>query len=444
LRQRTQHIYERLRPNGRVLKSIGNPMPGGGYVTSFTDITAEKTAQDALRAANEHLEARVLERTAALSAVNAELGAAKSAAEQATQGKTRFLAAASHDLLQPLNAARLFSAALDGVIEDSNDEARQLARSVERSIAAADSLLRALLDISKLDAGGVTPSKQPFALDGLLADLTDQFAPVAAAKGLRLQRVATGLWINSDRALLRSALQNFLSNALRYTEAGGVLVGARRRGDRVVIEVWDTGCGIPEGQRSAIFREFHRLHAATDESAAGLGLAIVERIARILGASLDLRSTVGRGSVFSIDASLAASPPNLVPKEAASVARRRLDLRVLCVDNETDILVALEALLSTWEARGILAKSYAEACSSIERDDIDVALIDYHLGEEKNGLDVIAAWRARFGARPFAVVTASRSDAIEQQVTAAGGIVLYKPVDPQALVAFLSAVTMHA
>lgn len=444
MRRRAPHTYERQRPNGAVLKSFGNPMPGGGYVTSFTDITAEKAAQQALRAANENLEARVAERTARLSAVNAELETAKSAAERATQGKTKFLAAASHDLLQPLNAARLFSAALDGAIDREPGEAKHLAHAIDRSIAAADSLLRALLDISKLDAGGVVASPAPFALDALLSDLIAQFRPIAAAKGLRLSHAHSSLWINSDRDLLRSALQNFLSNAIRYTHAGGVLIGARRRGGRVVIEVWDTGPGIPEGHREAIFEEFRRLHRSDDEAAAGLGLAIVERIAHVLDATLDLRSTPGKGSVFSIDAPVAEAEPARPSLGPSSQSTSPLALRVLCVDNDTDILAGVQALLRGWGAQCAVAADFARARALIADSELDVALIDYQLEEEMTGLDVINLWRTRFGTRPFAVITASASAALERAVSARGGVLLAKPVDPRALRAFLDSVRADA
>ncbi|KAF0172224.1 MAG: multi-sensor hybrid histidine kinase [Caulobacteraceae bacterium] len=435
MRRRAPHTYERLRPNGATLKSTGNPMPGGGYVTSFTDITAEKNAQEALRTANEQLEARVAERTAKLSALNKELAAAKTAAEQATLGKTKFLAAASHDLLQPLNAARLFSAALDDALQSHTPATQGLARSIDRSIAAADSLLRALLDISKLDAGGVVADDTTFPIDPLLQDLTAQFAPQAASRGLKLRCVESGAWIRTDRNLLRSALQNFLANAVRYTVRGGVLVGCRVRGDRVVIEVWDTGPGIPEAHRQAIFEEFRRFHQGGQESAAGLGLAIVDRIARILHARVDLRSQTGKGSVFSIDAPRA--PPGVAAETAPAPVARALPLRVLCVDNEAEILAGLRALLNGWGAAPVCASSAADAVAAMGRGTFDAALVDFHLGEDRDGLDVIDAWLARYSGSPFALITASTSPQLEADVAARGGIVLHKPVAPDDLRRFL-------
>lgn len=436
MRRRTPHVYERQRPNGAVLKSNGNPMPGGGYVTSFTDITAEKGAQEALRLANELLESRVTARTAELRAVNEDLASAKAQAEAATLGKTKFLAAASHDLLQPLNAARLFSAALGETVQAEAPQAQSLARSIDRSIAAADSLLRALLDVSKLEAGGVTAKIETFPIDPLLRDLTAQFTPLAGVKGLQLRCVESRAWIRTDRSLLRSALQNFLANAVRYTDRGGVLIGARRRGGQVHIEVWDTGPGIPEAHRSAIFEEFRRLHRDGEETAAGLGLAIVDRIARLLKADVDLRSRVGAGSVFSITAERASevSDPGSQPSIAAD--HHRLRLRVLCVDNDRDILSGLEAVLSLWGAEPTCVSSCAQAERAIGSDAFDVALIDYQLGEERDGLDLASMWRAR-SAKPFALITASASSLLEEAARAHGGIVLHKPIAPGDLRNFL-------
>jgi Na+/proline symporter/signal transduction histidine kinase len=440
IKRRVSHTYERVRPNGTVLKSIGNPMPGGGYVTSFTDITQEKLAQEELRLANENLESRVAARTAELQAANTDLAVAKGIAEAATIGKTKFLAAASHDLLQPLNAARLFSAALDEAVTDAHPQAQALARSINRAIGAADTLLRALLDVSKLEAGGVVAKIEDFALDPLLQDLTAQFAPLAAAKGLRLRCFKSTVWVRSDRSLLRSALQNFIANAIRYTEKGGVLIGCRLSTDRVAIEVWDSGPGIEEAHRRAIFEEFRRFNSSNDDSsAAGLGLAIVERIASLLDARLDLRSRVGIGSVFSIDALRAA-----VPDSAATGSLRApsfskdLPLRVLCVDNDPAILQGLSALLSGWGATSVCVATFVMAREAIEASSFDIALIDFQLGDEQyDGLDLIDIWRRQFGGKPVVMITASASDSLSRHVAELGGVLLRKPIDTSGLRAIL-------
>jgi Na+/proline symporter/signal transduction histidine kinase/PAS domain-containing protein/ActR/RegA family two-component response regulator len=454
IQRRLPHAYERRRPNGTVLKTFGNPMPDGGYVTSFTDITAEKQAEEALRQAKDQLELRVEERTAALRRANADLAseaernlklaralaAAKAAAEEATLSKTKFLAAASHDLLQPLNAARLFTAALSDTPGAKAADAKVLIRSIDRSIAAADSLLRALLDISKLEAGGMRVTRTRFPIGALIEELASQFAPLAAAKGLSVRAAPTALWVESDRGLLRSAVQNFLSNAVRYTNRGGIVIGCRRRGERCVIEVWDTGAGIPDTHRSAIFEEFRRMNPAGDEPAAGLGLAIVDRIARLLGAEIDLRSRVGKGSVFAIDAPVAPeAPPALGPAlEDAARTQAPLKLRVLCVDNDPVILDAMARLLRGWGCRPVRARSYGEAIAALHEARFDTALVDFQLDDPRGtGLDVLAAWREKNPGRPAALITADAAPALADAAEARGAVLMTKPVPPRDLRAFL-------
>ncbi|MDJ0276484.1 PAS-domain containing protein, partial [Sphingomonas sp. 2R-10] len=283
MRRGTRHGFERVRNDGRVLKTVGGPMPGGGYVMCFSDITVEAQALRAVETARADLERRVEERTRALSDANAALA-------RATADKTRFLAAASHDLLQPLHAARLFTAAL---ARGADDRARPLAARIDQSIAAADQLLRALLDISKLDAGGIVPVPTTFGARDLLVELVDSFADQARAKGLTLRLAPGDAVVATDRVLLRSIVQNLLGNAVRYTTRGGVVVGVRRRGGMARIEVVDTGPGIAEADRARVFGEFERL-ANAEDAGLGLGLAIVARTATLLGAGVELDSRVGR------------------------------------------------------------------------------------------------------------------------------------------------------
>ncbi|MFA7588707.1 MAG: PAS-domain containing protein, partial [Novosphingobium sp.] len=295
LRRGLDHSFERHRKDGRVIKTVGGPMPGGGYVMSFTDITEEARMRAELRRTLEELESRVAERTRALSEANRRLA-------EADRDKTRFLAAASHDLLQPLHAARLFIAALERDVPDND---RPLVHRVESAIQAAEGLLRALLDISKLDAGGVQPRPEPLALAPFLTDLAESFRLMAQEKGLRLLLGPMPGHVHTDPGLLRSMIQNFLANAVRYCERGGVLVGVRRRGDWLRIDVVDTGVGIAADQVETVFGEFIRLGQVEVEGL-GLGLALSERIARLLGGVIEVRSEPGRGSRFSL--SLPALP----------------------------------------------------------------------------------------------------------------------------------------
>lgn len=444
MRRGLPHTYERVRPNGMVLKTIGGPMPGGGYVSSFTDITAEKKAQSDLQRANEMLEARVEERTRALLEANEalaraaeELIRARKSAEAATQDKTRFLAAASHDLLQPLHAARLFTAAaLESVPEDS----RGLVANIDRSIASADRLLRTLLDISKLDAGGIKPQSSAFAIGGLIDELAMEFGALAAEKGLSLHTYPSGFWVRTDRTLLRSVLQNFLSNAVRYTAKGGIVIGCRMRQGRVQIEVWDSGPGIPPDKHKEIFQEFLRLAPSGADEGAGLGLAIVERIARLLGAGLGVRSAVGRGSIFSVSVPRAAVP-GAKPAQAdtARLGPAIAGLKVLCVDNEPEILAGLEAMLTAWGCTAVTAGSYRQALDVLKRDtDIAAAFIDYQLGTEETGLDILRLIQRDAPHIRAALVTADPSAEVIAAAEALGMTVLRKPAQPNELRAVLA------
>ena len=433
LSRRIPHDHERLQPDGRVLRSSGAPIPGGGYVTSYTDITALRRAASQLEEVNERLEARVADRTA-------RLEEARRAAEEATASKTRFLAAASHDLLQPLHAARLFIAALKEEPAVSGPEAgpagRTLALNADRAIDSAHRLLTALLNLSKLEAGGVKAAVTQVSLDGLFDELEREYLPVAEAKGLRLTLVRSGLWVQSDRDLLRSMLQNLIANALRYTDAGRVLVGARRKAETVQILVCDTGRGIPDADRETVFGEFVRLPGApVDEPGAGLGLAIVRRLSSLLDHPLTLTSRVGAGTAFRITAPRrhAGRPPEPAPLKEARLPLS--GLRVLCVDNEPVILDALTALLTRWGARPVTASSLEAAKAAT--GPFDAALIDLHLGEGPEGFAVID-WLRPLGVRRIALVTADTRDGLNDQATAAGAVLLPKPIKPAALKAFLS------
>ncbi|MEG3084279.1 PAS-domain containing protein [Sphingomonas sp. PB2P12] len=426
----TPHSFERQRPSGRWIKMVGRPMPGGGYVQSFTDITAEKEAQA-------DLEARVAARTQDLAQSNHMLNEARAVAETATRDKTRFLAAASHDLLQPLHAARLFCAALDEDLdEDRAPHQGELVRAIDGAIGSADTLLRALLDVSRLDAGGVVPKVERFALGALIDELVMQFRPLAAERGLVLASHAGAFSVATDRSLLRSILQNFLSNAVRYSADGRIWIGARRRGDDVLIEVRDNGPGIAAADRERIFEEFERLESkGSAGGGVGLGLAIVRRIARLLGAAVELRSAPGRGTTFAVRVPLA--PAGLdVPLPTPSATRALVPgLRVLCLDDDATILAALDAALRARRCVPLLAATIAEAMDLAADEEPDVALVDYHLEAAEDGLDVVARLRAMNPAPAIALVTADREVADDPRCV--GLVVLTKPVVPADLWRFI-------
>jgi len=419
IRRGRRHSFERTHADGRVLKTVGGPMPGGGYVMCFSDVTAEAQARRVLESARADLEARVALRTAELTAVNADLA-------RATADKTRFLAAASHDLIQPLHAARLFTAALDRELGG-----HPLAGKVDQSIVAAERLLRALLDISRLDAGGIEPVVRPLALRPLLRELIDGFAPQAAAKGLTLRLAPGDAVVASDPAMVRSIVQNLMSNAVRYTMRGGVVVGLRRRAAHIVIEVWDSGPGIPPADRQRIFGEFERLENS-DDVGVGLGLAIVERTARLLDVPLTLTSVVGRGSRFAValPRTTAVPAPIGVPTPPG-IAR---PATILVVDDDRRVGDAMAAMLA---ARGHRAIPVRDASAALAvAAPYDAALVDFHLGGTLDGLSLIAA----LPAVPAALVTADPDPALAQRVAARGLALLAKPLDPSAFDAWLATV----
>ena len=441
LRAGTPHLFQRVRPDGTVIEMRGRPLPGGGYVTTYTDVTAYKHAELALIEANETLEQRVEQRTAELSEALEATARARRDAEAANVSKTRFLAAASHDLLQPLNAARLFTSALRQQ-PTLDDESSRLAERIDASFRAAEDLLDALLDVSRLDAGRYRPEPADFALADLFDALKAQFAGVAEQRGLRLRVVPTTLSIRSDPQLLRRVLQNFLSNALRYTRAGGVLLGARRHGDEVRIQVWDTGPGIAPEQRAHIFDEFQRLQRPSPwgEKGLGLGLSICDRITAILGHRVELSSRVAHGSCFGCVVPRVATVPRRPAVAPRLPSGEQMPLTVLCLDNDTTILDGMKALLHRWGVDCRLAEDVVQAEHQLRQGDIDLLLADYHLADSTDGLQVLQQLRDRLGRLPpVAMITADGSSELKQRARELGYPLLHKPVRPAALRALLGA-----
>lgn len=441
MRQGRAHTSERLFPNGRVIELIGNPMPGGGFVMSFTDITAFREAEQALTEANEGLEQRVSERTQELSQLNVALTEAKGHAEAANQSKTRFLAAVSHDLMQPLNAARLFSAALSHQDDGLSSEAQKLVQHLDSSLRSAEDLISDLLDISRLENGKINPDRKPFALNELFDTLGAEFKALAQEQGLTFRVRGSQLRIDSDIKLLRRILQNFLTNAFRYAK-GPVLLGVRRRGGELCLEVWDRGPGIPEDKQQVIFEEFKRLdsHQTRAEKGLGLGLAIADGLCRVLGHTLRVRSWPGRGSVFSVSVPLARAQS--MPVHAAVELNGKLHsgARVLCIDNEDSILIGMNSLLSRWGCQVWTARN-REECAALLNEGVrpQLALVDYHLDHGDTGTELMAWLRTTLGEPvPGVVISADGRPETVAQVHAAGLDYLAKPVKPAALRALLS------
>ena len=359
---------ERLPDRHMVIEVRTNRMPGGGLVITFSDVTPSFEAAEALERANATLEKRVRDRTEELTRLNSELALAKSTAEDANISKTRFLAAASHDILQPLNAARLYVTSL--VERQSGGEDSRLVENIDDSLEAIEEILGALLDISRLDAGAMTTSITSFKIGDLMRSLEIEFAPIARAKGLKLTFVPCSLPVESDRLLLRRLLQNLISNAIKYTPRGRVLVGCRRRGQSLQIGVYDTGVGIPILKRGEIFKEFHRLEqGARIARGLGLGLSIVERLARVLNHGIALDSNVSGGSFFSVTVPIAKADQLHRRGHQPRRRCRRTPMSgalIVCIENDAAILDGMKTLLTAWDAEVIAVADPDAAIEAIE------------------------------------------------------------------------------
>ena len=433
-------FLERIAGPGLVIEVRANHMPGGGLVTTFTDITPSVKAAEALERANATLERRVRERTGELTRLNAALERAKAEADEANVSKTRFVAAASHDILQPLNAARLYVTSLIERKGAGDDAA--LIGNIDASLEAVEEIFSALLDISRLDTGAMKPELADFRIDELLNRLEVEFTPLAREKRLELIVMPCSLNVRSDRRLLRRLLQNFISNAIKYTPAGRVLIGCRRRGEHLRVEVHDTGIGIPPSRHRAVFKEFHRLEqGARVARGVGLGLSIVQRIARVLDCEVTLKSSPDQGSCFSVVVPRAPAIRSALPPAAAlRLEPGRLDgMVVLCIDNERAILDGMETLLRGWGCRVLKSVDLVDAMAALaaSRLEPDGLLVDYHL-DGGNGIAAIRELRRHLGRAdgrdvPAIVITADRSARVREEARAEGAHILNKPIKPASL-----------
>jgi signal transduction histidine kinase/CheY-like chemotaxis protein len=426
--------------DGTVLDVHCEEMPDRSFVISCTDVTREREAARALHRANETLEQRVAERTA-------ELLEARDVAERANASKSRFVAAASHDLLQPLNAAKLFIASL--IDHDLTRPQRAIAERIHCAFGSIETLLGALLDISKLDSGQVSTEVSEFPLERLLQPLRTDFAETARAKGLRLTVLPSSAVVASDPAYLQRILQNLVSNALRYTARGRVVVGARRDGGFVRIVVQDTGPGIAEADRAVIFQEFKRLdHQNAGLPGMGLGLAIVDRACRLLGHDLALESEPGRGTRFSVSVPVTAWLPRRAQPDAAGHAGAARDIPdlegmiILVVEDDAQVRTAMTGLLEQWGASPVAAASAAEARALVAELGLtpDAVIADHHLGPGENGLDLIRDLRREAPADCAflgVLTTADRSPGVRERALRASVHLRLKPVDPAGLAALL-------
>lgn len=423
-----------------------------GLFVLIRDITDRRKTAQALQESYQTMEQRVVERTSELTNLNDQLWQeiterkqvegrlleASKHAEQANLSKTKFLAAVSHDLLQPLNAARLFTSALQE--KPAVQSERHLIDSVGASLDDVESLLSTLVDISKLDAGVIEPDVTVFPVSSLLNNIANEYKQVAGSEKLKLRYVSSSAVVSSDSQLLARILRNFLTNAIRYTDRGSVLLGCRRKRHSLVIEVWDTGRGIPEEKLGDVFLEFKRLQASRDESdkGLGLGLAIVDKISRMLGHCISVSSIPGKGSMFSVEVPLAPADQYAVEvkTEHQPVADNLLEgASIWLIDNDPAICRGMETLLDGWGCDVQTVQNEAQLLSLLSEQEVPGLLIaDYHLDDDKNGLDAAINFNRQLkDPVPVLMITANYTNELKQVIREHGYLLINKPVRPMKL-----------
>lgn len=431
-------FQEKLAVSGRFLEIRTAAMPQGGIVTTFADITQRVSVANALAEINVTLERRVEERTAELLSLNAALAVAKTRADTANQDKTRFVAAATHDILQPLNAARLYSTSL--IEREVDSEIGDIATKIDVSLRAVEEIFGAIMEISRIDAGRTEPTFEAVPLQELFDNIAVEFEPAARERGLQLRVLPTSLWIRSDRRMMRRLIQNLVSNAIKYTDTGRVVVGAKRSGDIVRILVADSGPGIADEHKQLIFKEFQRIDGRTGNARGlGLGLSIVERLSHLLNVDVQLASRLGSGAFFAVSA------PATAPVTQAAVDRIQpqtatFGALVICIDNEPAILEGMKTLLTNWGCDVVAASDEASALRQLAEFDTlpSVIFADYHLDDD-TGDEVIKKLRVHYNADiPGVIITADHSDEREVAIREQGLALLRKPVKAAAMRALLN------
>ncbi len=356
-------------------------------------------------------------------------------AEQANLAKSKFLAAASHDLRQPLHAQGLFLIALKARLSDP--ELSELAHRIEKSTDTLRTLLDGLLDISKLDAGTLTPSLESFALQDVFESIAFEFSANASEKGLTLKIAPTSLHVTSDHSMLIRIMHNLVANAIRYTEAGSILIGARREGDSVWIEVWDTGIGIPNERIGEVFEEFYQLNNPERDrnKGLGLGLAIIRRLANLLKHKVEVRSEPNKGSVFRIQLPRSRKQSILKMQHHASVDDHLNNTRLHILENESDIRSGMELILHDWGCHVLSAANIEDAITQIDvHNPPDILITDYRISEEITGLQAIKTLQNLLNKPvPAVIITGDTDPELLKHVKKHGYPLLHKPVEPAIL-----------
>jgi Na+/proline symporter/signal transduction histidine kinase/CheY-like chemotaxis protein len=449
MREGSPHRLERTLPNGKVIAIHGTPMPTGGFVTTYVDITDYREVVAQLEESRVELEAKVESGSRSLSESNARLrqenrlrAEMEEKLRDAHQSKSRFMSATSHDLLQPINAARLFTAALNNRLNDHPDPATLgIVEQIDDSLRRAEHQISELREIARLDSGRQTPRPEHFSLEKMLHALQEEFSGMAQDKSIELRVVSRELWLHSDQPLVYRVLQNLLGNAVRYTGTGGVLLSGRQRGQQVLIQVWDTGAGIAEQDQVRIFEEFQRGSGQSEQTdkGLGLGLSIVQRISALLGLKLQLHSRVGHGTVFSISVPL--GEPRTETAEDPGTDGDLEGIHLLCLDNEAMILRGLEQLLLSMGATVASALNRQDLLQSLQsRPPPAVILADYQLDEGDNGIAAVQQALAQTGLDiPCIVISANNSPETREAARAAGFRFLPKPINSAQLRALILA-----
>lgn len=444
LRHGGAHRFERRLPNGQTIEVRGNPMPNGGFVTTYTDISEYKAVVNALEETTQSLEQRVEQRTQELSVSNTDLAEENKRRADAEQrlweqhnDKTRFLAHTSHDLLQPINAARLFAASVQEKLRLKRwGEVIDDVANIDSALASAEDLISALREISRLDAGDLKPQREAFAIDELLQQLAAEFSAETKNRELKFSYRVSSQWVYTDRHLLRRILQNFLSNALRYTDRGRILLGCRKRQGLLEIQVIDTGPGIAKSEQERIFEEFVRLGSSRQKAdkGLGLGLAISKRSADILQHPIHLQSELGRGTLFSISVPMTSTQKkNPVANDNQQLGGNLQGARILCVDNEETITLGMKGLLETWGCEVQTASSVQTAIDSFVARPSDYVIADYHLDNDETGIQVFDRLRQLAPQLSGLMISADNSPAVRDAAHSRGYLYLSKPVKPAAL-----------
>ncbi|MCF2828320.1 MULTISPECIES: PAS domain-containing hybrid sensor histidine kinase/response regulator [unclassified Pseudoalteromonas] len=451
LKNGTPHHFIRHRRNGQVFEMTGNPLPEGGFVTSFSDITTHIATQNALEEINMDLENRIEARTQEIRTINMDLKAeianrheteqalmaAKKEAEQANESKTRFLALASHDILQPLNAARLYLAAIDthNLISKDQGNFEKLTDSLDSTVH----LMSALLDIAKLEQGAMKPTPRHFNIDDILLPLANEYAIISKEKGLELKVRSSHSIVHSDTTYLRRIIQNLVSNAVKYTDSGKVLIACRRRKHSLRLEVWDTGPGISNHEQNKIFNDFYRIQAG-DNKGIGLGLGVVKRLCDLLSITISVNSVVNQGSRFAIDIPYGNVDLLQVKEDISQKPQSKTQLNVIAVDDDPKNLEAMASLLDKWHCYYQLFYKVEDALAYAKHNTApDVILMDYQLNDNCDGISLIKSLRTMWqDTVPAILITAVRDEEVKIAAKSEQIHYLSKPVKPAKLKALLN------